>query len=292
MRGLLLFLANNSSTFLFFFLEAICFYVIVRFNDSQERVWQNTATVVTGYFHKKVDDIDNYFSLDDQIIALQQENAFLRKKLQTMARIQGDSILSDTALSGVFAYLPKDTTNKDTLRDEFTFIPVGIIDNSVAGSDNVLILNRGKLDGIEPHMGVISGDGVVGIVREISNHYSTVMSLLHRQTRVSASIQGSGAFGVLRWYPHNTKHMKLEGVPQHETVVKGDTVVTTGYPLSNIFPKGLVIGTVENAYIERGENFYTIDVKLKINLSRIQHAYVVSLNHRNELLELQQQMSK
>lgn len=207
-----------------------------------------------------------------------------------MARMQGDSLLEDTIVSGDFHQPFKYTNDKDSMRADFTFIPVGVVDNSITAFDNTLILDRGSLDGVEPNMGVINADGIVGIVRQVSEHYSTVMSLLHRQTRVSAAIKGKGAFGVLRWYPPDTRRMQLEDVPQHEIVERGDSVFTTGYPLSNIFPKGIFIGTVEKAYIKEGENFYTIDVKLHINLSQAHRAYVVSLNHQKELLDLQQQI--
>ncbi len=292
MRGLFLFLANNSSAFLFFFLEAICFYLIVRFNDNQQRIYLSTSNAFTGYLNKKSDDIYNYFSLDDQNEMLQRENALLRQQLQRMARTQGDSLLADTALSGVFTFFPEDSTGKDTLRDDYTYIPVGVIDNSISSEINTLTLNRGRKDGIEPHMGVINGDGVVGIVREVSDHYSMVMSILHRQTRISAAVKGSSAFGVLRWHGNDPLRMHLEDIPKHETVEKGDTVITTGYPLSHIFPGGIFIGTVEKAYKESGANFYTIIVKLNIRMSGTHHAYVVSLNHRKELLELQAQKPK
>ena len=290
MRGLLLFLTNNSSTFLFFVLEAVCFYVIVRFNDNQERVWQSTSTAVIGSFNKKADDIHYFFSLSRQMDRLQEENKNLRQEIQRMARMQGDSLLEDTIVSGDFHQPFKYTNDKDSMRADFTFIPVGVVDNSITAFDNTLILDRGSLDGVEPNMGVINADGIVGIVRQVSEHYSTVMSLLHRQTRVSAAIKGKGAFGVLRWYPPDTRRMQLEDVPQHEIVERGDSVFTTGYPLSNIFPKGIFIGTVEKAYIKEGENFYTIDVKLHINLSQAHRAYVVSLNHQKELLDLKQQI--
>lgn len=292
MRGLLLFLANNSSTFLFFFLEAVCFYMIVRFNDNQQRIYLSTSNAFTGFLNRKADDLHNYLSLNDQMQALKDENAVLQQQLQRMARTLGDSLLADTALSGTFVAFPLDSTGKDTLRDDYTFIPAGVIDNSISNLDNTLTLNRGKVDGVEPHMGVISGTGVVGIVRQVSDHYSMVMSLLHRQTRISAGIKGKGAFGILRWHGGDPRHMQLEDIPQHETVAKGDTVITTGYPLSNIFPKGIFIGVVEEAAVKPGENFYTIDVKLNISLSHTQHVYIVSLNHRKELLELQAQKPK
>lgn len=266
--------------------------MIVRFNDNQQRVYLSTANAFTGYLNKKTDDIHNYLSLGDQIGALQRENALLRQQLQRMARAQGDSLLADTALNGAFTTLPLKTTPQDTLRNDFTFIPAGIIDNSITEFDNTLTLDKGKQDGVEPHMGVISGDGVVGIVRQVSDHYSTVMSLLHRQTRISAAIKGTSAFGVLRWHGGDTKRMQLEDIPQHETVETGDTVVTTGYPLSNIFPKDIIIGVVDSAYLKPGENFYTVDVHLNISLSHLQHAYVVSLNHQKELLDLQQKKLK
>ncbi|MFN7117834.1 MAG: rod shape-determining protein MreC [Saprospiraceae bacterium] len=292
MRGLLLFLANNSSTFLFFFLEAVCFYLIVRFNDGQQRIYLSTANAFSGYLNKKSDDIYNYFSLDDQMEVLQRENALLRQKLQRMARAQGDSLLADTALSGTFAFFPTDSTGKDSLREDYTFIPAEVIDNSISNNDNTLTLNRGRKDGIEPHMGVINGDGVVGIVREVSDHYSMVMSILHRQTRISAAVKGTTAFGVLRWHGGDPRKMQLEDIPKHEIVEAGDTVVTTGYPLSHIFPKGIFIGVVDKAYVKQGENFYTVDVNLNISMGRTQHAYIVSLNHRKELLELQAQKPK
>lgn len=294
MRGLLLYLTNNGSLFLFLLLEAVCFYTMVRFNDTQQRVWLTTSNAFAGYFNKKADDVYDYFGMGNQMAALQRENKMLRQQLQYMAYLQGDSLLRDTALNGNFSELQQATSGKDTLYHHFTYIPVEVIDNSIRSLDNTLTLNRGRRDGIEPDMGVVNGDGVVGIVRQVSEHYSTVMSLLHRQTRISASIKRTGAFGVLRWHgdEFDSERIRLEDIPQHEIVNVGDTVVTTGYPLSNIFPKGVFIGLVEKAQKDKVGNFYTIDVKLNIRMSRVQHAYVVSLNRRQELLQLESQPLK
>ncbi len=286
MRGLLQFLMGNSSTFLFILLEALCFFMIVRFNDKQQRIYFTTANNAVGYLHKKTDDLITYLSLGVQMRALKQENIALREALGKYARMQGDTLLSDTVMLGDFSLLSKDSTVKDSiLRQRFSFIPAHVIDNSVMGFDNMLTLDRGRADGVQPNMGVITGDGVVGIVRQVSARYCTVLSLLHRQTRISAAIKGSGYFGTLKWDGKDPDFMELEAIPKHAEVEVGDTIQTSGY--SNIFPKGILIGVVETRNINKGENFFEVKVKLNNDLGHAQNVYIVAFDDQEDFKKLE-----
>jgi rod shape-determining protein MreC len=291
MRGLLQYLANNSSTFIFFMLEAVCFYLIVRFNDSQRNIFFTTTNSFTGYLLKETDDLTHYFSLKTENEALQAENSELRKWVQKYARMYGDSLLYDTVRTGDLSQLFRDSSLQDSvMRGRFTFIPAHVIDNSISVSDNVLTLDRGSADGVETHMGVITGDGVVGIVRQVSEHYCTVLSLLHRQTRISASIRRNGYFGTLKWGGTDPNVMQLDAIPKHAEVKIRDTIETSGY--SNIFPKGILIGKVEKWDLEEGKNFFDITVALNNDLGKVQSVYIVAFDDRKDFQKLQPKTPK
>ena len=53
--------------------------------------------------------------------------------------------------------------------------------------------------GIAPEMGVITGHGIIGIVKEVSAHYSTVISFLNTQSKVSVRFKKNNYFGSMFW---------------------------------------------------------------------------------------------
>src|SRR5699024_7362330 len=136
-------------------------------------------------------------------------------------------------------------------------------------------LNRGSRHGIQKGMGVVSSRGVVGIVLHVSPHFSTVQSVLHADTRISASLVRSNAFGSLVWGEnnHDPRVAYLRDIPNHVPVVKGERVVTSGYSL---FPEGILIGKVVETGVASGESFFDIRVELNNDFSTLQFVYVVT----------------
>lgn len=293
MQGLLQFLVKNSSFLIFLLLEGISFYLVVNFNDEQQRIWLSTASTVGGTANKMADDVTNYFSLGDQVDVLMNENAALRERLHQLMLMQGDSLVGDSISREDLAVYLGDTTGLDTSKHIFTFIPANIINNSITAEDNILTLDKGTKDGVKEDMGVISSYGIVGVVLRASEHYSTVMSILHRQSRVSASIRRNGAFGRLRWRGQDSRYLYLEDVPRYEQIKIRDTVQTSGF--SNIFPPNVLIGVVDTFYTdirEGGGNYHTIRVKLSNDIAKLQNAYIVVNKHYEELKAIEQQQPR
>lgn len=286
MRGFLQFLFQNGSTFLFLLLEALCFYMVVRFNDSQREVYLSTASIYAGSINKTIDNATNYLWLKSDVDELMRENALLRQQLYQMAISRGDSLLGDSLSREDVAAFLRDTLPADSLRNSFVFVPANIINNSIVAQDNTLTIDRGRRDGVASGMGVISNNGLVGIVMKVSERYATVMSLLHRQTRISASIRRTGYFGVLRWGGESSRYMYLEAIPRHEKVYPGDTIQTSGY--SNIFPSGIMVGLVHKIDTLPGDNYYNIQVELSTSMAKLQKAYVVKSATRDEVRQLEQ----
>jgi rod shape-determining protein MreC len=157
--------------------------------------------------------------------------------------------------------------------------------------NNFITLCEGSKHGIKEDDAVISQMGVVGIVKKVSENFSIVMSLLHSQTAISCSIlrnvrEGANSVGVLVWKETSPKICNLEAIPKHLKVIKGDTIITSGY--STIFPKGVMVGKVKNVELQQGSNSYNIDVELFNDPSAWDAVYIL----RNKLGQEQKELEK
>jgi rod shape-determining protein MreC len=198
---------------------------------------------------------------------LLHENALLREAL---------------ANNKYFHDVPIEKDNSQT----FTIIPAAVINNSIIASKNYITLDAGAMVGIEPGMGVFGPQGVVGIVKNVSENFSTVISLLHTDALFSAKVYPSGAMGTLRWKGDNPRQAQLVYIPSHVHVSIGDSVITSGY--GTAFYEGIPIGIIRQLSIPPSGFFYDIVVDLHTNFSTLSYVYVVNNRLRKEQDSLEQ----
>lgn len=260
MNNLLLFIIRYSAFLLFLFLELIAIVLIVKYNDDQRSIFLNSSSIISGKLYNVADKAYEYNNLRTVADSLAQENARLKAELYNTQR--------------TLEYLPSDDQPIDScLLEPFNLIHARVINNSINQRNNHFTIDRGAIDSIRPGMGVISPNGIAGIVDQVGERYSTAISILHSAARISASIRRNQYFGSLVWKEIDPEHMILEAVPRQADIVKGDTVVTSGY--SFIYPKGIFIGTIADFWSEGGSNYYTIKVKLHEDIARLDRVYVV-----------------
>ena len=244
--------------------------MVVQFNKKQNQIFFYSYNQVVGSVNNWYNGWMDYFNLDVAVQELREENARLRTQLET--------------------YGFSDEINIDTLRfDSAQFIYVGadVINKTILGNNNSLTLDKGRKHGIDKNMGVICPKGIVGIVTNVSENYAGVMTILHKESRISASIKRNGYFGSLVWNGKNPTRASLETLPRHASIQYGDTIQTSGF--SNIFPPGIVIGTVEHFEVKEGANNYTVDVKLTTDISNLQQAYIIINKKSDELKKLSEE---
>lgn len=270
MRNLVLFFIKYNAFFVFIILEIVSFYMIVNNNETQNKVFVSSANQMIGGFYERYDKVISYWNLGDVNEELAKDNKRLMEQLPN-------------------AYF---NTEVDTVevRDsldllQYEYIPAKVVNNSVNRYNNYLTLNRGKLHGLAQNSGVITNTGLVGVVQKTSNNYSSVMSILHHNTRISAKIKSNEYFGSLMWKGGDARYMYLDAIPKHATIEKGDTIITSGY--SSMFPEGLMIGTVKKAEVIKGSNFYEVKVALSCDMNNLNHVFVVSnlMKEEKETLE-------
>lgn len=260
MRGLFQLFAAYGGFLLFLLLEAISIIMIVQFNHRQAEIASNSWGLFTAYIDETSDRIRDYWGLKNEVLKLQAKNIRLMEELEK-ARYS-NAVSRDSA-----------TVKKDSTEQLYTFIGANVISNSIISHNNMLRLDRGSSHGIKAPRGVISDDGVVGIVRNTTRHFSQVMSILHSQSRINAAIRGSNYFGTLSWDGKDPMLLQLNAIPRHAKFVEGDTVETNSF--GQIFPPGILIGVIESKNNAPGNNFFDIQVRLFNDLSRVKYVYVV-----------------
>jgi rod shape-determining protein MreC len=245
---------------------------------SQSSYFRHSATIaqidaVKGNIRQVTEIWKNYFGLKsknrellDLNLSLLNENIYLKNQL---------------------SYSLYQYDNNNPVLNDFECIPANIVENTPNRNNNRLILNVGKKDGIKIDMGVISLNGVIGIVDRVADHFCTVISLLNTSRNVSGKLMKTGIYGPIVWDIKDIRHVEMVDIPQHIAVEKGDTVVTSGHSLT--FPEGILIGTVESYQLNKGVS-YKIRIKLSNDFQSIHNVYVIRAKQKPELDSLKREI--
>lgn len=272
MRSLLNFLARHINFILFLLLEGAALTLIV--NDSNYHNARITKGVrgITRRLEEKITIVRDYLILRDINTRLARDNATLRNEMERMRGKDSTLFFSVKDFSGNQNY-------------EYT---VGkIVNNSVNRQKNFFTLNKGSRQGISIDMGVISPEGVAGIIVACSENYSLAMSLINIDFRLSSRIKSNGYFGSLTWDGRDYRYAILNDIPQHVNVQIGDTIETTSY--SAIFPEAMMVGQVSD--IRRsGSDFYRITVRLSTDFRRLTYVDIINNNSREEQIILEDEI--
>jgi rod shape-determining protein MreC len=270
MQNLFAFFYRYAFVFLFLILEFISIRLIINRNETQREIFLNSSTIISGKMYNQIATIKGYFGLKKANLLLASENARLRSQMA--------DLLSHTPYTTDSI---RDTNNNQ----RFILIPAQIINNSIELTNNMITIDRGTEHGISKYSTVVEPNGIIGFVKKVGSEYASVMSILNTNTRVSVKVNRTNAIGNLVWPGLSPLTMHIEAIPKHADVREGDTIVTTTY---SHFPMNHPVGVVTKAFVEPGENFYTVETKLFNDISKAHQVYVVDDLHRIQIDSLSQ----
>lgn len=264
MRNLLNFFIRYGAWFLFVFYAAISCFLLFQRNPFQHHVYLTSANAVVSGVYDVAANVTGYINLRDinadlqrrtadlesEVIALREHNRALRQQLLQ------DSLRTTDSLG------------------RFQFILATVVNNSVVNPYNYITVNKGRLDSIQPEMGVMDQNGVVGVVNTVSDHHARIISLLNPNFRLSCKLRGNDAFGSLVWDGKSPYEAILEELPKQVRFHKGDTIITSGY--SAVFPEGIPVGTIIGSTRGEDDNFNTLRIKLLTDFSTLSTVKVIS----------------
>ena len=251
---------------LFIVCELIAFILIINFNHRQRDIFLHSSSLVSGQMMDVRTDMTEYATLRTTNEQLQKENAELLREL--IQRSSGGSEVRDSA------------------EMDFEVIPARVINNSLLSLRNYITVDVGKRDGVRPSMGVITQDGVVGIVKSVGDRYATVLSLLNVETRISASPKDVSYFGTASWDGRVYSEISLSEIPIHATLSEGDTITTNGY--STIFPRGINLGIINKYDVSKNGAFYDVALSPSVDFSNLGYVYLLKSTFDEELISIQE----
>lgn len=272
MRNLIQFLSKNTIVFIFLFLELIAFSLLVSNNSYQSSKVFNSSSYLVGNLYATTNNIENYFNLKDINTELAEQNATL----------QNNNISSFTKVFGKTVEI-----NDTVYAQKYFFIAAKVINSSTNKRENYITLDKGGIVGIKAGMGVISSKGIIGTVKNVSKNFSSVMSVLHEKNAVSVKIKKSGYIGSLSWELGDYQTGQLKDIPNHVSINKGDTIITSGFSL--IYPEGIVVGWIKDFDLPKGNNFYNIDIGFTTDYKKLSHVFIVKSWMKEEQQELEKE---
>lgn len=282
MRNIFLFIRRYFTFFFFLLLQGFCLFMLFNYNRYHNAVFMGVANEVTGKVYKQFNDVQYYFDLKRTNDSLIKANEKLYNKLKQ------DFEIPDTLNRTVI-----DTIKVDSLFKfrKYLYMQAKVIGNSVNLPNNYIQLGRGSAQGVQKDLGVIdANNNVVGTVIDLSNNYAVVMSMLHKQSTISAKLKRTGEVGSIVWDGKEPNIVVLKEIAKSVKVAKGDSVVTSGF--TDRFPYGLLIGTIHEIMEDKSSNTYTIKVKTAANFFNVQFVYVINNLQKEELQDIMKRVKK
>ncbi len=270
MQQIFNFLIRNKNSILFLILFAVSVFLTIQNHAFHKSRFISSANFISGGVYSWANNINTYLHLDEYNERLLEENNKLRNIISNI----NDSISVEKQL---------DSTS---FEGDYLFRTARVINNNFAKVDNYLTLNRGEKSGIQPEYGVITSQGIVGIVDRVNKNYSRVISILNSRSRINAQLKSTNHFGSLIWDGKDPNIVQLIDVPRQAPVQKGDTIITGGRSL--IFPKGLPIGSITDFTLDQTKSYYTINIKLFNDMTNIGYVYVIENVRKEEIEKLQE----
>jgi rod shape-determining protein MreC len=270
MRNLLNFILRHYFFFLFVALQVVAFALIFQNHFYQRSAFVNSSNYLAGNAYGVQNNISQYFNL---------------RKINEQLALENTSILEKSPGSFLMTDQQIFTFNDTVYKKQFSYINARVINNSIKNRNNYITLNKGRMHGIKPDMGIITSNGVIGIVKVVSDNFSSVISFLHSDIQVSAKIAKNDHLGTVLWEGYNYRKASMLYIPPHVELSVGDSIITSGF--SKIFPEGILIGTISDFEIRRGDNFFTIGIDLATDFNNLNYVSVVRNIYSTELQQLE-----
>ena len=259
MQIIFLLLKQNRVFLLFIFLELFSFWLIVQANHYQNAVFLNSSNQYVGSMLQFTNNIGLYFRLGDANKKLAQENIYLRKevdKLMQKVKKGNAEPLTDSIVV-----------------NQYNYTMAEVVNNSTHKGNNYITINKGRKHGLTKGMAVISPLGIVGQIKVANYGFSSVVSVLHTKTFVSAQIKKNGELGSIKWNGKSPRYAQLHDIPTYVKVNIGDTICTSGY--NAVFPPRITIGIVRKISQKPEQTSFELEVELTTNFNRLDYVYAI-----------------
>lgn len=271
MRRIIYLIKKFRYFLLFIILEILAFIIIIQDHSYHQSKFVNSANFFTGGLYNKANSINEFFHLRKDNQLLSEENARLKNLL---GKRENTYAIDSFTVIDTSQYFQK-----------YDYSVAKIINNNYTKRNNFITLNKGAKHGLTPDLGVVNSKGIIGVIKNVSANYATVLSILNSNSNINVRLKNSNHFGTLVWDGKDYNITQVIDIPRQAVVKAGDTIVTGGK--SAIFPEGIEVGVVKD--FKYAQNKYQIiNILLFNDMSAIGEVQIVKNLHKDEQVTLEQ----
>lgn len=257
-------------TFLIFFCFVAAIYSVNRINPSFfEKNLGFVLTPIQKAITKSNKWIKEKYQLILNIDEVKKENESL--KLELALKEQNEAKLKQLEAEN------KRLTNLlklDSRYAEYEKTAANIISKNPGNWYETFIIDKGKKDGLEKNMIVISSKGLVGRIKEVGKNYSKVISIIDDIDAISSKSLRTDDIGFIHGDLENKGFCKMEYIDSTAEIIVGDEIVTSH--LSDIYPPGITIGYVTDISLDKNGLSKTAVVEPVVDFKHLENVLIIT----------------
>ncbi len=226
--------------------------------------------------------ISDQFELFDSKENLMDENQKLKEQVNTLS--YNNKILANENKE-LESYRELLDLNKKY--PDYPKVAATIISRDGNNWFNIFYIDKGKKDGVDVDMNVISGNGLVGIVSEAGDHYAKVRAIIDDKSNVSAMFEKSGETCIVKGNLTSiyNGYIDVEMISNTAKVKEGDEIVTSH--VSDKFLQGLSVGYVRDIKEDDSSLTKTAHLTPSVNFDQLEYVMVITqLKNASEIGEI------
>ena len=244
--------------FIFLCLEIVACSLFFFSKGKQRALFYNISNKITAAFSSSYNNFVNIKDLKNINDSILEENALLKNQIEKYR-----------------------TNNIPVLKHiEYQYIAAQICGCKIGTKNNELKINKGLKNNIKENMGVISKNGIVGIINTCSNNYAEIIPIINKNFNLNVKLQNSNYYGSLQWDGKNVRKAQVTDIPTYVKLEIGDTIVTSN--LSQIFPENINVGTICKINKDLTSDFYLLTIELATDFNNLAYVYVIIKNNNEE----------
>jgi len=220
-----------------------------------------------GAVSRVVRPIGDFFTGLAHVGSLKSENERLKNETQRLKEQSQESTSLQRQNKELFAIL------RLTQNLGLTGVAATVIGEGVGNFEWTRVIDRGEADGIRVNMPVVSGEGLVGHVVEVSGHSSKIQLIIDPDSAVAGRLASSGETGLV--VGQRGEDLTMDLVSPEAKIFAGEQVITSGYQ-TGLYPPEILIGTVSHSFTKPGTLTKVLALRPAVDFSALEFVFVVT----------------
>lgn len=210
------------------------------------------------------------------LVGAKQENETLRKQVEALRQrlIQEQTAVSENdRLRDLLSFV-----DGPSFPSGFTGVSTRVVGRPPSAYNQEVLIAAGSSAGVSRNDPVVTQDGLVGLVTNVTSNGAKVTLLTDQSSAVSAIVLESGAAGLVRHGPSDSSALVLDRVGKDELVEEGNLVITAGWrsgKLESLYPRGIPVGMVKSVGQQDVDLYKRIQVAPLVNFDALAEVIVL-----------------